>query len=29
VAMADRTVAIVIHDGVQALDVTGPGDVFA
>lgn len=27
--MAVRTVAIVIHDGVQALDVAGPVDVFA
>jgi transcriptional regulator GlxA family with amidase domain len=27
--MANREVAIVIHDGVQALDVAGPLDVFA
>ncbi|UAK24266.1 GlxA family transcriptional regulator [Sphingomonas nostoxanthinifaciens] len=27
--MAGRDVAIVIHDGVQALDVAGPMDVFA
>ena len=27
--MAERDVAIVIHDGVQALDVAGPLDVFA
>jgi transcriptional regulator GlxA family with amidase domain len=27
-AMPERSVAIVIHTGVQALDVTGPGDVF-
>ncbi|MFE1599478.1 GlxA family transcriptional regulator [Methylobacterium sp. ID0610] len=27
--MPDRRAAIVIHDGVQALDVAGPGDVFA
>lgn len=27
--MAEREVAIVIHDGVQALDVAGPLDVFA
>jgi transcriptional regulator GlxA family with amidase domain len=27
--MARRSVAIVIHDGVQALDVAGPLDVFA
>src|SRR5262249_15661538 len=27
--MVDRKVAIVIHEGVQALDVAGPVDVFA
>lgn len=27
--MAPRTIAIVIHEGVQALDVAGPVDVFA
>lgn len=27
--MPDRSVAIVIHGGVQALDVEGPVDVFA
>lgn len=27
--MANRDIAIVIHDGVQALDVAGPLDVFA
>lgn len=27
--MSQRTVALVIHDGVQALDVAGPLDVFA
>lgn len=27
--MTSRTVAIVVHEGVQALDVTGPLDVFA
>jgi hypothetical protein len=27
--MANREVAVVIHDGVQALDVVGPLDVFA
>jgi len=27
--MTRRSIAIVIHDGVQALDVAGPADVFA
>jgi len=27
--MNRRSIAIVIHDGVQALDVAGPADVFA
>jgi transcriptional regulator GlxA family with amidase domain len=27
--MAKRTVALIIHDGVQALDLAGPLDVFA
>ncbi|GEP12389.1 HTH-type transcriptional regulator CdhR [Methylobacterium gnaphalii] len=27
--MLDRSVAIIIHDGVQALDIAGPVDVFA
>lgn len=29
IGMATREVALVIHEGVQALDVAGPLDVFA